>query len=110
MAQRVIVTLEDDLDGTKADETVQYALDGVNYEIDLSTKNAEKLRKALSDWVGHSRRVGGRKVTGTAKVGKRDPAQSQAIRRWAADNGIEVPARGRIPDAVAEKWEAAHQK
>lgn len=109
MAQRVIVSLEDDLDGTKADETVQYALDGVNYEIDLSTKNSDKLRKSLADWISHSRRVGGRKKVGGNQPAKRDPEQTKAIRKWAADAGIEVPSRGRIPEEVIAKWEAAHK-
>ena len=46
MAQRVNIVLEDDLDGTDADETVTFALDGVGYEIDLSSANAATLRDA----------------------------------------------------------------
>lgn len=62
MAKKVTVTLVDDVDGeASAAETVEFAVDGISYEIDHSVKNAEKLRSQLSAWVEHSRRVGGRR-------------------------------------------------
>ena len=61
MAQRVRVDLVDDVDGSPAEESVNFALDGVNYVIDLSAENASKLRDALSLWVDHARRTGGRR-------------------------------------------------
>ena len=60
MAQKVQVILVDDLDGGEAEESVSFSLDGVSYEIDLSSPNAEALREAIAPWVGHARRVGGR--------------------------------------------------
>lgn len=39
MAQRVEVILEDDIDGGPADETVRFAINGTQYEIDLSSEN-----------------------------------------------------------------------
>src|SRR4029453_5564288 len=59
MAQRVQIILEDDYDGGSADETVSFALDGAEYEIDLSSKNATGLREALAPWVSHAQRLGG---------------------------------------------------
>ena len=47
VAKRTVVVLEDDLDGGPADETVTFALDGVSYEIDLSSSNAGRLRESL---------------------------------------------------------------
>ena len=61
MAQRVQIILEDDYDGGTADETVSFALDGTEYEIDLSAKNAANLRDAISPWLGHARKTGGRR-------------------------------------------------
>lgn len=61
MAQRVTVTLVDDLDGTAATETIHFTLDGVAYEIDLNEENTTQLRDAFAPWVGASRRVAGRK-------------------------------------------------
>ncbi|OBJ70608.1 histone-like nucleoid-structuring protein Lsr2 [Mycobacterium sp. 1274756.6] len=110
MAKKVTVTLVDDLDGAaKADETVEFGLDGVTYEIDLSTKNAEKLRGDFKRWVESGRRVGGRK-RGRSSTGRRgaiDREQSAAIREWARRNGHNVSTRGRIPADVIEAFHAA---
>ena len=55
MAKTVIVKLTDDIDGGDADETVQFALDGKSYEIDLSAANATKLRDALRPYIEKGR-------------------------------------------------------
>ncbi|UUV32304.1 Lsr2 family protein [Amycolatopsis roodepoortensis] len=114
MAQQVLVSLVDDIDGTEADETVEFALDGVTYQIDLSADNAEELRDALAQYVEHSRRAGGRKrraVVGTAALSPvskaptlADREQNQAIRAWARKNGYEVNDRGRIPSEIVEAY------
>jgi hypothetical protein len=111
VAQRVITELIDDLDGTAllegAGESVTFALDGVEYQIDLSVKNATKLRKALHPFIEAGRRVGGKapRRRPSSKSGSREDAK--AIRRWAAENGIELSARGRIPAGVLEQYRAA---
>lgn len=108
MAQRVVVELTDDTDGKPAAETVSFGLDGHTYEIDLSEKNAKALRKALEPWAGAARRVGGRKTRGTSsKASSGSGVDSKAVRAWAASNGIELSARGRIPSEVLEKYHAA---
>ena len=61
MAQKVTVQLVDDLDGSVAEETVEFGLDGVSYQIDLSMVNAEKIRDLLGDYVAHARRSGARR-------------------------------------------------
>src|SRR5256886_14668047 len=58
MAQKVTVELEDDLDGGPADETVRFGVDGAEYEIDLSKKNAAALRRTLAPFIDHARRAG----------------------------------------------------
>jgi hypothetical protein len=113
MAQKTIVELVDDLDGGKADESLTFALDGVEYAIDLSTKNAARLRDSLAEFVGHGRRVGGRKQrgTGTTQTPVRaggDKAQNQAIREWARSNGKQISDRGRIPADLIAEFQAAH--
>lgn len=111
MAQKVQVVLTDDLDGGEADETVQFALDGVSYEIDLSEANAEALREALGAYVSAARRVGGRSVrrSGTAKS---RPAAERVdlseLRAWARDHGFQVSDRGRVSSEVRAAYEAAH--
>ncbi|MGQ0846510.1 MAG: histone-like nucleoid-structuring protein Lsr2 [Sporichthyaceae bacterium] len=110
MAQRTYILLEDDLDGGEAAETIGFGLDGVVYEIDLSAKNALKLRKALQQYVDSGRRLGGRAHRGTA--GGTSPAagdreQRRAIREWAQSNGYDLGDRGRIPVHVVEAYNAS---
>ncbi|WP_329456669.1 histone-like nucleoid-structuring protein Lsr2 [Streptomyces sp. NBC_01497] len=110
MAQRVVVTLSDDMDGGEAAETVAFGLDGKSYEIDLNPANAKKLRKALAPYV-----AAGRRQTNASKRGKLrasyhhtsldpDPA---AVRAWAQSHKMDVPARGRIPKRVYEAFREA---
>jgi len=112
MAQKVEVRLIDDLDGKEANETITFGLDGSNYEIDLSTRNAGKLRDALATYVGTARKAGktqartgrGRSGTGSASA---DREQNQAIREWAKKKGLNVNERGRIPAEIVEKYHAS---
>lgn len=109
MAQKVMITLIDDTDGSTADETVSFSLDGVNYEIDLTTENAAKLRETLAPWVGHARRAGGRKATARRGRGTRSGSGDAAkIREWARANGYTVSDRGRIPAEVTEAYAQAN--
>ncbi|MFE2376251.1 Lsr2 family protein [Streptomyces sp. NPDC059398] len=104
MAQRVVVTLSDDIDGGEAAETVAFGLDGKSYEIDLNTANAKKLRKSLAPFLEVARKQSksGRTYRHTSVAP--DPA---AVRAWARSNKMEVPARGRIPKKVYEAFNAA---
>lgn len=104
MAQRIVVRLEDDLDGTEATETVHFGLDGVAYEIDLSDENAAQFRAQLTPWIGAARRVAGRKRL-TLASSRRD---LNAVRAWARENGHSVSGRGPVPDPVLCAYDAAH--
>ena len=122
MAQKVVVSLVDDLDSSEADETVEFGLDGATYEIDLSDANAAALRDRLADYVAHARRSGGRRrSSSSARVVVRlaprsgsggraavDREQNQAIREWARKQGMTVSERGRIPSEVSEAYHKAH--
>ncbi|NGX06470.1 Protein lsr2 precursor [Mycobacteroides abscessus subsp. abscessus] len=110
MARKTIVELVDDTDDTRsADETVEFGIDGVTYEIDLATVNAEKLRNQLSTWVQHSRRVSGRNRRGTGRhsTPKIDRLQTAAIRDWASKNGHKVSTRGRVPAEIINAYNTA---
>lgn len=109
MAQKVTVLLVDDLDGGAADETVSFSLDGVSYEIDLSTKNAATFRESLAQYVGTARRVGGR-ASGRGAGRRRTGGDNRTaqIREWARANGHKVSERGRIPASIVEAYEKAH--
>ncbi|SDP85511.1 Lsr2 protein [Actinopolyspora xinjiangensis] len=121
MAQKVTVQLVDDVDGSEADSTVEFALDGVSYTIDLSSENAAELRDALAPYVSSARRVGGRKRSGKANKAAKtrqsnggsqaqkaaDRERNQAIREWARQQGMQVSDRGRIPAEVVEAYDKA---
>ncbi|MDO9457183.1 Lsr2 family protein [Nocardioides sp.] len=111
MAQKVNIVLVDDLDGTEAEETVAFGLDGTSYEIDLNTKNAKALRESLAGYVGYARKVPTSRRTGgtrkTAAAATNGGTSAAEIREWARSNGYEVPERGRIPGNVREAFEAA---
>ncbi len=112
MAQKVLVQLVDDLDGTSSQDvsTVLFGLDGVSYEIDLSDANAERLRESLAGYVESARRTGGRIKRGTrpAQSGKSaNSGDAGQIREWALENGFELAGRGRIPSHVIEAYKQA---
>jgi hypothetical protein len=107
MAQQVLVQLVDDLDGTSSNDvsTLTFGLDGVTYEIDLGSPNAEKLRKTFEEYVAVARRTGGRLRRGTAPTrGSSDPGEAALVREWALENGFELSGRGRIPGHVIEAY------
>lgn len=106
MARRTIVTLEDDIDGGDATQTVRFGLDGTGYEIDLNDANAANLRDAFAPYVGHARKAG----RATARPGRaaRSAADLGMVREWARTNGLDVNDRGRIPASVQDAYDAAH--
>ena len=108
MAQQTTVTLTDDLDGTKATETVRFGLDGRSYEIDLNKRNAAALRKVLAEFTSAGRKVRGSRAA-SKPVAAPGPARidAKAVREWAAANGITVSARGRIPADVLTRYEGS---
>ncbi|RII95430.1 Lsr2 family protein [Clavibacter michiganensis] len=113
MSRKVITTLVDDINGTPIEEsqgeTVMFALDGVNYEIDLNDENAAKLRTVLDEYTEKGRRVG-RTTTGKAAPRRSSGAGPKedlsAARAWLRANGHEVSERGRIAASLLEEYRA----
>jgi hypothetical protein len=106
VAKQTITKLIDDMDDTDADETVRFGLDGNQYEIDLSTKNAAKLRQVLQPYVD-----AGKRVRGAAAPARRrgapaltDRAQNKAIREWARSKRKKISDRGRIPEEIVAEY------
>ena len=106
MAQKVTVVLEDDLTGGPAEQTVRFAFDGTDYEIDLNAKNAAAFGKQLAPYIEHARKAGraparrpGRTAAGRQRSGD--------VRAWAKEHGLAVSERGRIPASVVEQYQAA---
>ena len=109
MAQKVQVILVDDIDGGPAEETLSFSLDGVSYEIDLSSANAAKLRDSFAPYVGTARRVGGRSSAGRGR-GRRSSGDNRTaqIREWARANGHQVNERGRVAASIVAAYDKAH--
>lgn len=105
MAQRITVELEDDLDGSPADTTVRFAVDGIAYEIDLSKRNAAAMRRTFERYIEHARKAsrGSRRVKAP-----RDRGRSSDVRAWAKKQGIQLSDRGRIPASVLSQYEETH--
>jgi Lsr2 len=125
VAQKTIVTLIDDLTGEEAEDitTVEFALEGVTYEIDLADENAAKLRDNLSRYVAAARKTNARRPgtrsadrstgrgngNGSATRSGYNRDTLRAIREWAKQNGHSVSDRGRLPLNVLNAWEADHE-
>ncbi|MEV8601878.1 Lsr2 family protein [Streptomyces griseoviridis] len=112
--QKTVITLVDDLDPsgeTLADETMTFGLDGVTYEIDLSSENAHVLRARLKEFKAAGRVVkraaqstptpASDGATYSRHQGGVDPA---AVRAWAKEQNLKLPERGRVPKAVKEAY------
>jgi hypothetical protein len=109
MAQQTIVRYTDDLDGSEASGSVEFALEGRSYEIDLSDENAAKLRDALAPYVAAARRAGGRgrqaEASPRPRVGSGRTREEMAeMRTWLRENGYKVSDRGRIPNEYIQAF------
>ena len=112
MAKKTIVELTDDLDGSPADETLRFALDGSQFEIDLNKAHAKQLRDALQPFAEAARTLngkrGGRRTVGSGSRASRDREQLQGIRDWAKTQGYKVAQRGRISAEIQQAYNQAH--
>ncbi len=113
MAQRTIVKLTDDIDGSEATETLTFGLDGTAYEIDLNEAHAEDIREILAPYVSVGRKVSGgssRSRSTTAPAPKQRTSSEvdpKAVRAWAEANNIAISARGRIKADIVDQYRAA---
>ncbi len=119
MAQKTIVQFTDDLDGSEANQTVEFGYQGKTYKLDLNDKNAAELEEALAPYIAGAQQAG----AGSARGDRRGKARQtsaprqrsgegrdydpKAVREWAQSQGLEVPARGRIPGKVLEQFKAS---
>jgi len=114
VAQKIQTLFIDDIDGGEAAGTVRFALDGAEYEIDLSSKHSDELRSALTKYVSHARKVSITRRAGRPLGRPGRPAGSAQntteIRNWARENGYDIKDRGRVPADVVAKYQAATGK
>ncbi len=101
--------LIDDVDGSTADRTVSFSINGSSYEIDLSDAHADELAEDFGKWQAKARRVSGRVSTRSSRTHTVTRSSDSAkVRAWAVEQGIKVSDRGRIPAAVVEQYRAEH--
>lgn len=108
MAQKIVIHLIDDLDGSTAEDTVHFGLDGAQYEIDLNHDHATELRMILVRYAG-----AGRKIASPAwprarndRSGSANGLSTSELRDWARAHGIEVKRRGRVSAELTAKFQA----
>lgn len=104
MAQKVHTLFIDDIDGGEAEGTVRFALDGTEYEIDLTAKHSEELRGTLNNYIAHARKAGG---GARRRVRKPSSSDTVAVRAWARENGFDIKERGRVPAETIAKYRQA---
>jgi hypothetical protein len=109
VAQKIQTLFIDDLDGSEADSTVRFGLDGTDYEIDLNAEHARALRDALARYVQAARRAGGgaRRPARGARRASAGSVDNTEVRAWARAQGIDVKDRGRVPSEVVARFKAA---
>jgi hypothetical protein len=109
VAQKIQTLFIDDLDGSDAEGTIRFGLDGAEYEIDLNAGHAKELRDALARYMGAARRVGStaRRPARGGRKGSASGLNTTEVREWAKEQGIEVKDRGRVPADLVVKFKAA---
>lgn len=108
MAQKIQTLFIDDIDGGEAEGTIRFALDGAEYEIDLSAKHDEELRAALGTYVTHARKLGGPARRAATRSGRKpSTVDTVAVRTWARENGYDIKDRGRVPADLVTKYRDA---
>jgi len=114
MAERKVTILSDDFTGEEASDVrkVFFSFEGKSYRIDLDPKNYEEFKKTLAPYIKVSElqksAVKASTATSDASARKAAKERLEALRAWAAKEGIELPARGRIPANIQEQFDQAN--
>lgn len=108
MAQKVQTLFIDDIDGSEAEGTVRFGLDGTEFEIDLSAQHSDELRRTLGAYISHARKVSGTtKRAARARRGGAPGIDTAKVRGWAREHGYDIKDRGRVPADVVAKYQQA---
>lgn len=107
------VEIIDDIDGAPATTTIEFAIGGKDYVIDLSDKHADEFNKALAPYIEHARHAPAnkrkaRKSRSSSEASRTKRQKNAQIRAWALENGITVAKRGMLNQSVIDTYEAAH--
>jgi len=109
MAQKIQTLFVDDIDGSEAEGTVRFGLDGTEYEIDLNAAHGNALRKSLETYITNARKASGtrRSARGSGRKAAGSGIDTTAIRAWAKGQGIEIKDRGRVPANIVAQYQRA---
>ena len=108
MAQKIQTLFIDDIDGSDAEGTVRFGIDGTAYEIDLSAAHDQELRGVFKNYIAHARKTGGAARRSTGRGARKLSAiDTVAARAWARENGFDIKERGRVPATVVAKYREA---
>ena len=114
MAQKIITEFIDDIDGSPAERTFAFAVDGTNYEIDLSADNIAEFNSAIGGFIESARKIkgsknsDGRRARTEAAGGRQSREHTQAGREWARQHGHHISNRARIPASIKQAYDKAH--
>ena len=108
MARQIRVILTDDIDGSEGAQTLEFALAGKNYSIDLNETNRKKLETALAPFIEKADKVSRGRTQRRSSSSSARSGNTSAVRSWARGEGYEVSDRGRVPAHIVEAYEAAH--
>ncbi|MBV8996745.1 MAG: Lsr2 family protein [Pseudonocardiales bacterium] len=113
MAEKVIREFVDDIDGSPAERTFSFTVDGVSYEIDLSTQNIAEFKSAIGGFIESARKVKGgssrsRNRSDGSGGARQSREQIRAVREWARQHGHNISDRGRIPASIQQAFDQAH--
>lgn len=109
MAKKTFEKYFSDLSGEEIEDgspTVSFVFDGVGYEVDLTASERETFEKAVAPYVAIGRRASGR-TRAASSGGSASGPDAKAVRAWAEEQGLDVPARGRVPASLIEMYQAA---
>ncbi len=111
MVQKIRTLFIDDIDGTEAEGTVRFGLNGTDYEIDLSAAHAADLRGALAPFIAASRKAAASR--GPGRAGRKTTAgrlDTGNVREWAKTQGLEVKDRGRVRAEIVARYREATER
>ncbi len=121
MARTTVVQLTDDIDGSEADQTIEFSYKGKSYSLDLNDRNASELADVLASYIAAAEKAGGVQSRAGSRSSRSGGSRSRSsdgsgasgpdpkdVRVWADANGVQVSARGRIPASVIEQYKAAN--
>jgi len=104
MTKKTVEKFYSDLSGEEivsANPTATFSLDGTAYEMELTVAERATLSDAMSQYIGAARQV-------SRKTTPKSGTSAATVRAWAIKQGIQIPAKGRIPLEIQAAFDKAN--